>query len=368
MTPRFVLIASTLSTVAAGSALADPLTFANDSGGTVNFYGQFSPAYVSFDDGEKETGNLVDNTNSNTRVGFTLDQPIGSGATLGFVFETALGLPASSAFSQNVDPIWEWDKTKLRKIDVTVSGAFGKVSLGQGSMASDGIATVDLSRTDIAGYVYRPDLAGAYFLRDKATGDLSDVKISDIYTDFDGSRRARIRYDTPSFSGFSFAAAYGKEVLTDGDDAEYYDIGLFYERTTGSVQMQGALGYAWKDNEGALTEVYAGSFSLLHEPTGIVGVLAAGADQDGGSYGYVKAGWTGTVWNVGYTAVSVDYYGGQDLLSDGSTSDSWGVQAVQKFDAANLEAYLAYSSYSFDETSANYQDANSTTLGIRWKF
>ena len=57
----------------------EPLTFKLYNGGIFNFYGQFNPAYQSFDDGDVTTRNIVDNGNWNSRVGFTIIQPVDEG-------------------------------------------------------------------------------------------------------------------------------------------------------------------------------------------------------------------------------------------------------------------------------------------------
>lgn len=356
-----------ISSVGAAWAQEAPFTYSNSSGGSVQFYGQFSPTYLHFDDGSKSHDELADNSNSNTRLGFNLDQELSNGFNLRFRVETALAVPGTSELDQSGDQEWDWERTDLRKFEVILSGAFGAVSLGQGSMASDGVAGADLSRTSIAGYVYRPDLVGSYALRN-SDGTRSDVTWGDVYDDFDGSRRNRIRYDSPDFSGFSFAIAYGEEVLKKDDDAEYYDLGAFYEREMGDFEMSAGAGYAWKDDDGNNDEVYAASFSMLHTPTGLNGTLAGGGEDDGGSYGYFKFGWIGDIVPVGYTALSADYYWGSDFNSNNSDSESWGLQAVQYFEDIDLEVYLAYSEYNFDEDGANYKDAASTLFGVRWKF
>lgn len=345
----------------------EPFTYSNQTGGSVEFYGQFSPTYLHFDDGSDSYDELADNTNSNTRLGFNLDQELSNGLDLRFKVETSLAVPGTSALDQSGDQIWDWKRTDLRKFEIIVSGAFGAVSLGQGSMASDGVAGADLSRTSISGYVYRPDLVGSYALRN-SDGDLTDVSWGDVFDDFDGGRRNRIRYDTPDYNGFSFALAYGEEILKKDDDAQYYDIGAFYERTSGNFEMAAGAGYAWRDGDGPTEESYAASFSILHTPTGLNGTITGGSEDGGGSYGYLKLGWIADLVPAGYTAFSADYYSGSDFNSDGSDSDSWGLQAVQYFENIDLEVYVAYSEYSFDEDGAGYKDAASTLLGVRWKF
>lgn len=361
-------IAALTPVLCAGAVSAQDLfTYSNGAGGSVQFYGQFSPSYLHFEDGSKSYDELADNNNSNTRLGFNLDQELSNGLNLRFTVETALAVPATGELDQSGDQEWDWERTDLRKFEIILSGEFGAVSLGQGSMASDGAAGADLSKTSVAGYVYRPDLVGSYALRN-GDGSLSDVSWSDVYNDFNGSRRNRIRYDSPSFSGFSFAISYGEEILTKGDDAEYYDLGAYFGNRLGDFEMAAGAGYAWKDDGSQTDEQYAASFSILHTPTGLNGTITGGAEDGGGSYGYVKLGWIGDLLPVGYTAFSADYYAGADFNSDGSDSESWGLQAVQHFDDINLEAYLAYTEYNFDEDGASYKDAASTLLGVRWTF
>ncbi len=355
------------SMILATPGLADPLTYANGSGGTATFYGQLNPAYITFDDGKKTHASLSDSSASNSRIGVFLENPTSSGL-LTFRFEAALGLPASSAHSQNSNPVWEWDETKIRHVDVSYSGSFGKLSLGQGGMASDGNSGADFSGTGLAQGTFRPDYTGGYFLRDAESDELSDVKISSIFNDYDGPRRTRIRYDTPDFNGLTFGVAWGRNLLSDTDDADYYDIGLSWNGESGGVKMAAGAGYLWKTDDGDTSEQYALSFALHHIDTGLTGRIAAGGAPDGGTYSYVKAGWKGVIWGAGQTALSADYYSGKGFVSDGSRTTSWGVQAVQKIDKANLEAYLGYTSYSFDEKTTEYHDASSTNFGMRWKF
>jgi hypothetical protein len=80
-------------------------------------------------------------------------------------------------------------------------------------------------------------------------------------------------------------------------------------------------------------------------------------------------GWTGDLIAYGSTALSIDYFDGSDYETEGSDSKSWGIQAVQTFDDLNLEAYLGYREYEFDDdTAADYQDISAVLLGARWRF
>lgn len=364
---RFAMkeILGTTILVLLGATCAGAQTFENETGGSVRFYGQFSPTYLSFGDGEATTDNLVDNANSNTRLGFVIDQPAWDGG-LTLTFETALGFVQSSEVSQDdTPPALAWERTDLRKFEAAYSAEFGKLSLGQGSMASDGVATLDASGTGIVGSVTVADVAGAFKFREEG-GALSSVTVGKAFKDYDGGRRFRIRYDTPKFSGFSVAVAYGQNILAEDDDTDYYDIGLTWSGTQGDMELAAAVGYAWDDGD-ETTERYAGSFSMLHTPTGLNLSLSAGADPDAGSYGYAKAGWKGDLIAQGPTAFSIDYYDGSDIANDDSSSEAVGLSAVQTFTDMDLEVYLGYRAYSYDDTAA-YQDADSFLFGARYKF
>ena len=75
-------------------------TFTNPSGGVTTFYGQLNLTYQSFDDGGETTSRIVDNGNWNSRLGFTITQPVGEN-TLRLRFESGLTMRNSSLVSQD---------------------------------------------------------------------------------------------------------------------------------------------------------------------------------------------------------------------------------------------------------------------------
>ena len=337
-------------------------------GWTNTFYGWLNLTYQGVDDGEQSYDNFVDNDNSPSRVGFWLDYPVGD-YKFRFNFETALGILSTSETSQLNDPDWlDWQRTDIRKLEITFNGEFGTVWAGQGSMATDGVAEYDLSRTSLAGYSSIGDTAGSFLFRMGPL--LSGIDIGDAFKNFDGSRRMRVRYDTPTFAGFTASAAYGEDILSSGNDDEYYDVALRYSFDNDDVQFDAAVGYNWQAPPiGDTTENLIGSASILHKPTGLNFTLAAGQDQNtDASYFYTKLGWTGTPFEIGWSAIAVEYYDGSDFVSDGSSSEAWGIEAVQYFEDVAIEAYVSYRAHSFNETFASYQDVDAVLAGARWKF
>jgi len=359
-----VAIAASLAMPAA----ADELKYENGSGGSVLLYGQLDPAYLSFDDGVSRTSEVVDNTNSNSRVGLWLRQSYGENEFT-FNFETALGLRPSAGLSQNFTPKGvNWQRTSIRKVDFAYRTArYGTFSAGQGSMATDGVATVDLSGTTVATYASIPFTAGAFRFRTSA-GVLSARTIGGAFGSFDGGRLGRVRYDSPGFNGFTVSASFGEQILAQNVDFETRDIALRYAGEFGDFRVKGAIGYAEIELAGGVErEDTIGSVSVLHS-SGFNATLASGKRTSAGSYGYGKLGYQAQWFGVGKTALSVDYYRGSDRVSAGSTSTSYGFGAVQKFDKQRVEAYLGYRTYELSETAVSYRDASSVLFGARWKF
>ncbi|WP_298936113.1 porin [uncultured Ruegeria sp.] len=368
-------LSSITAVLAATTALpaAAELKYENNSGGYVLLYGQLNPAIISVDDGQQTETRLLDNAISNSRVGLRLLQPFGSNEFT-FRFETALGLPSSSEWNQLGTDFSGWTRSDIRHVDFGLKGSWGKVSAGQGSMVSDGAAETDLSYVGTALYSFTNDENSGFFYRG-TDGVLSDITVGDSSDNFDGSRRGRVRYDTPDLSGFSAGIAYGQNILSSSDDDDYYDVGVGYETTfAGGIEFAASLAYAVRsrdDNSGDRKDTI-GSASVLM-PSGLSFTFAAGTrdEEEVGvsdpSFWYGKIAYEGDWVSWGKTGVGVDYYDGSDFESDGSSTKSWGVAVVQRIDSINTDAYLKYRTHDFDD-GTSFDKNEAWVLGARWRF
>jgi hypothetical protein len=344
-------------------------TFTNQSGGEANFYGQLNLAYQSFDDGDETTSGIVDNGNWNTRLGFTITQPL-ENSTVRYRFETGLGLRNSAAISQEFEPDWiDWQRTSLRWFEVAFDTEYGTLSLGQGSTASDGTAGLDDSFTFHAGATDSSDGFGSFRFRD-GNGDLTDVTVGQVNNSFDGARRFRIRYDTPLYEGVMVSTSYGQNILTSGDDTDYYDVALRWTGDVGDFAVRSAIGYQWLDDpNGENTRRLAGSVSVVHAPTGLNFAFSAGEQIDGANYIWTRLGWQTEQFAMGRTSLSVDYYKGNDFLSDGAETENYGIYAVQTIDAASVDVYAGWRRFTYsDQLGGSYQDAEGILVGARFYF
>ncbi|TMV06578.1 porin [Ruegeria sediminis] len=372
--------AATVAIAVFGSAVPAfaELKFDTKFGGHVSFYGQFDPALISVDDGQQTNTRLLDNALSNSRLGLRYYRPLGEREFM-FRFETGLRLPSSAEWDQNGSFFSGWTIDDIRHFDFSLKGRWGKTSLGQGSMVSDGAATIDLSYVGLALYSFTNDENTSFIYRDPA-GALSGPTIRDTADNFDGSRGWRARYDTPKFNGFtagvSGGVAWGQNILDLSEDDDTLDLGVFYANTfEGGVQFAAGVAYARRardDNTGTRKDTMGSASVLLRN--GLSFTVAAGRREDdkvGASnpeYWYGKVAYEGQWLTWGKTGVGVDYYSGRDFVNQGSDTHAWGIALVQKIERINTDAYLKYRSHVFDDGTTRYQRNQTWVLGALWKF
>ncbi|HMQ95350.1 MAG TPA: porin [Amaricoccus sp.] len=364
-----------------------PIEHEFSNGSVLRFYGQINKGVLQFDDGQAtETYGLIDNDNSGTRVGLTYTQVRGDWTFQNVnEFQYAPFSTATANILEQSPPssAYDWSNANIRKIDFTFDNdRMGKIWFGQGSMATDGILEMDLSGTDVIAYSGVADSAAGQLIRE-SDGTLSDIQIGDVYANLDGDRRFRIRYDTPTFANFTFAAAFGRNLLSsdpDVRDANVFDASVTYANTYyGTVELQAGLGYNWKEGIGSSGEsnIWGGSASGIHTPTGLNLTFAAGSgdeNDNSGDFWYTKLGVLRDFIGWGDTGASVDYYSGddfnldRDVGIDSTTSDSWGLALVQNIDRANTQLWLTYRSYDYSDNSASYDDGQAIFGGARFRF
>lgn len=345
-----------------------PLTF-DSLLGVITLYGQVNLAYQSFDDGGTTTDGIVDNGNWNSRLGLTVYKPVGD-ITVRARFESGLTQRNSGFTNQASTPTWDqWRPTLLRWFELAVDSPYGTISGGQGSSATDATAGLDDSFTFVAGATDSTDGFSSLQFRD-TTGNLTNVNVGRVNDSFDGARRFRFRYDTPAYKGFTLASSYGVNILTKGDDRDFYDVALRWQDDIGDVAVRSAIGYQWIDNpNGANAERLAGSVSAFHNPTGLNLAFSYGQEISGASYYWMRAGWRFDVIKAGTTSISVDYYDGSDFLTNGAKSENFGLYAVQTIDSASLDLYAGWRRFAYsDRTGTSYQDADSFLVGCRFAF
>ncbi len=371
-TVQLIALAGLSAAVSFGEAGAEglkPIEYTLGDGTVVRFSGQLNMGILHYDDSHEDYTNFVDNDNSSSRARLQIIMP-GDEWKMEATLEAEYQPLASNAVSQlNDEPNWDFPSSNVRKAEVAFSNErFGKLWLGQGSMATDGTAEVDNSGTSIIAYSSIADTAGGYFFR-HTDGGLSGVTVGSAFSNLDGlGRKVRVRYDTPTFNGFGLRASYGEDALADKNDA-LYDIAATYSGEFSDVDLDAAIGYS--RNEESNIDILSGSISGLHKPSGISLTLAAArefADGIEGRYGYVKLGYQREFFEMGATAFSIDYYFGHDIAAADSDSNSIGLAVVQNITDYNLQLWGLWRNHDYADDAGEYDDGQAVFGGALFKF
>jgi uncharacterized coiled-coil protein SlyX len=326
--------------------------------------GQVNRAMNMIDDGKNTKAYYVDNDASNSRIRFIGTAKATDDLTIGTLIEVAIAPNESSEVSQENEESGDFFDERWADLSLD-SKRFGKLFLGKGGTASYGSAWVDLSRTDVVQYASIADIAGGMLFRQTNGNNLTDVSVSDAFNSFNGlSRKTRVRYDTPTLYGFRLS---GSAISN-----QRYDGTLWWGGQGYGFKAAGAVAVAFP-NEDDTDYQYDGSFSLLHEATGLNLTLSAGLkerdNQGDGENLYVKLGWLTRVFSFGETAFGVDYDRSVNLPSGTDKGYSVGGAAVQQFADYGTEIYLQYRLYNLErDVEPSVQNINVGTIGARVKF
>jgi len=334
--------------------------------------GQINRAINIADDGDKTDAYFVDSDVSNTRVRFVGTALIDEDLTLGTKLELAFAPNESGDVSQDDQESGDFNDQRYAELTL-MSKRYGMLYLGKGDTSSNSTAEVDLSGTDLIQYASTADIVGGLFFRQSGDDELTDITVAGAFKDFDGlSRKSRLRYDTPNFHGFGLSGS----VISD----RRWDTALRWGGDGYGLKAAAAAAVAYinedEDPGKGLPNAdyqYDGSFSVLHEATGLNVTLSAGtkdADNQTDPYNlWGKIGWLTSLNSFGKTAFGIDYGHSENIAADDYEGDTFGVAVVQNFDKWATQVYFQFRNFSLDTNDdPNVSDINVGTLGARVKF
>lgn len=348
------LILGASAALIATSAAAAEISSGNDQV-SLTLSGQVNRALLWADDGTNSRVLHVDNDNSSTRIRLAgegqMTPDIRTGAAIEVQFES------NSSSDITIDGAsGSPDNFTKRKLELYFDHRrFGKLWLGHGSTASDGVSEVDLSGTTVVTYSSIADMAGGIQF-----GGLGGTPIGDVYSNMDGlGRDDRIRYDTPSFGGFTVSAS-------NADSAKYDVAGRFSGQLNSGLRIAAAVGYAVNKNETIIDSQISGSVSVLLASglslTGAIGAqdLEVGVRDPQFLYGKLGYAW-------GANAISVDLGYAEEIDALGEEFTTIGAAYVRRFDNAGTEVYIGARTHELD-TVGNPDDILAVLAGARVKF
>jgi len=365
---------------------------------SLEIYGQINEELIYWDDGVEDNIYQVTNDNSRTRFGFRGKAKIDSDWEAGYRIEIGIRTANSKRFTQDND------EGNGNPADVghdlrdafwyLKSKTYGAFSLGHQASATDAITESNLTQTkDFSKYSDVEDTGLGLFLRSKVNGGLSARSYRNLLGDSgdqpgDGDRRQNaIKYETPTFAGFTASASWGED--------DYWDLALRYAGEFGGFKLAAGIGYL-QITDGPETKMecasrggglgpdenckqVGGSISVIHEATGLFVNFGAGVKKDDAlsntavflgqdpdnkeTFWAVQAGIEKKFNTLGKTTVFGEYYdyeGGSinrtlsatdavNPFGPGSTAAFWetglqvyGVGIAQGLDAAAMVLYLNY--------------------------
>lgn len=324
---------------------------------------------------------VTDNANAPTLIGATGEAKVSDNLKVGFRVEIQVGNQQTFTTAQ-FDGNGQFEPAVTQRVAVAwVDTAVGKVTVGHGSVASDGTGQVTVANTAVASRLLSMGPAAVTFLG-------FDTQFIDV-------RRDNLRYDSPTFLGFIVSGS-----VENGDSPspfltpfltiapggqlqskQAWDIALRYAneiKVVGGIRVAAAISY--RSENGALftpfpaDNVIQGSVSAKSMATGIFASFAMGEVNGIGSgfltpalqlderMWHVQAGWENRIFAWGQTTLFGEYAqlsfsGSPGTASKASFSASqdtniYGLGAVQAIDAAATDLYFGWKHYDVGSVSS----------------
>jgi predicted porin len=344
---------------------------------SLQIYGDITQGLLFWDNGDESDVYVVDNDAIGSILGFKGEAQLKPGVKAGYKLEMQVQSASSSAVTEDNNGDDPTDIISIRHNHFYIdSERWGRITLGQASTAADGAAQVGIANTL---HVASPDQGTAFSPGGLGAGGLI---LGQYASDFDGGRNDIVRYDSPTIYGFTASASWG--------DDDYWDIALRFAKEFNSVKVAAAIAYSDDQTDdavvvnlgdvddprfggGQFTQVI-GSVAVMHVPTGLFANFAAGEreydDTDvTGSFWFVQAGIERKWLPYGTTTVYGEYANYEDVVTEGTSADMWGLGIVQHFDSAAMDIYAQARFYEIDDADAPEADEMSTImLGTRIQF
>jgi hypothetical protein len=263
------------------------------------------------------------------------------------------------------------------------SDHWGKVGVGLQSQASDNTAIlVDGSGSLIPANFVAFDYGGF-----EARGSGESWFVLAGCSDCNGLPLNAVRYDSPTFAGFSASASWGED--------DFWDIALRYAGEHHGFKVALATAYSDTSNSADPTGAVLGPDAIgvladlsvavqapdseffqiggyaQHIATGLFLYAAYGeldvADDDNNDFFYIKGGLRKNMTHLGATVFYAEY---EDFNNDarGSEVDLYGLGVVQEIDAAAMSLWLSYRHLEADDPGNAVEDFDYVKAGALINF
>jgi hypothetical protein len=368
---------------------------------------------ITFWDDGRESNVYIHDLGSTlgSHVKFTGQATIMPGWTAGYVLHieginsdglttsasTAKGPALYNFLASGATTSWGAGVQLLQSYWFVKSDQLGKVSVGQQSQASDNAAIlVDGSGSLISANWVAFD-TNSFAIRIKGSNATAGTwghaqscyGMGGAWGDCNGLPEDVIRYDSPTFAGFSISASWGAD--------DMWDVAGRYSGEFNGIKVAAAAAYNevndpnYNNLNNALNvsvdaKYFQAGIYVEHVATGLFAMFDYGhlEQRVGSTFAnvpdadtfYVKGGLRTHFNSLGHTVFYGEYLRGDDggigIDSPNATStqlDVWGLGAVQEIDAAAMSVWIKYRNLSFsDNTATQYEDFNYVGVGALINF
>lgn len=228
---------------------------------------------------------------------------------------------------------------------------YGRIWMGLGDTATDGVTEIDLSGTEVVAYSGTQDFMGGLSFVDGVT-------VNDVFMNLDGFRDVRFQYASENYNGFSIKADFG-------EDSDYTGA-LYYSNAFDGFKLAAGVGFThWRSAEDD-KDMISGSASILFD-NGISVTLAAGDADDDSEDKDIQTGYAKLGYQYDNCAFSVDI--GDVEIDVRNSSDDYdgltvGLAAVHTIPAWATELYAGARWYEADVDGEELEDATHNMFGI----
>jgi predicted porin len=355
--------------------------------------GWVNEAVFAWDDGVEDNVYVGTNALEQTRVRMLGEAKISPDWSAGYIIELGIFGADSKSFSQD-NPAGKNSLSTRKASWFIKSKDLGKMTVGQ-----DGTATYhlldDADATNTRNYSdaeAAPVALGAF--KTRVGGVLGD-KWTDLmggfnnYTPGQSGRRNVVRYDSPTFAGFTYTAAWGED--------DMWDTALTYKGERGDFILVGKVGYGESAdptiNKGGCAagigtgdcQWWGAAGTVMHTPTGLyvyggygatqIDLAPGDAREDETTMWFVQAGIEKKFIPLGKTTVFGEYREddvGLSKAADASQLEFWAAGVVQNIESAAMDLYVIYRNASGDFTEAGLKskldDFDMVMTGARIQF
>ncbi len=366
----------------AGTASADGHAKVVSSGTdktAMKIAGHVSRQITYMDDGTKRVRHS-DSNFSSTRLVITASGKINPDLKIGSKIETAFDDARNGAAGSKAEfDARSGNDVQTRKAEIYLThSSLGKLEIGAGSMAADGIT--ELGNTPfwmLPGQIALQN-SGAFRAVSANGSDISE-EVHDVFGQSDGlGRSTRIRYNTPNIGGFVASIAH--------QDDQSYDMGLRYSGKAMDTKIKLGVGYSVDNGvtkvadtiHGDGNEHFGAGIALQHSSGlgvsyGIEYINDTSRDDIRANdplFQHMQVSFKSKMNEMGSTQFIYEYIQHENKQNNNDTAVAHTVGFAQNIDAAASEVGLRYSHMELDRDGSSFtnDDVDALSLHLRMKF